>query len=212
MIAPVLADYGRILRSRWRWVAWGVVVATAVSAAVFLIVPPLYRTQTTIFVRTPGDVSQTQDGGNLYAQARAETYAALARSPGLSARVAADLGLEATPEKLAARVRGRQVGNTALFQVSVDAPTAGEARRTAEVLTAELTAQVATLESVPGSLLPRAELVVVGLPSDPRRVVAWGAPLYLVVMGVLLGGAVLGGCGAVLRQIVAGPDRKEEVG
>lgn len=212
MTSPTLTTYGRILRVRWRWVAWGVALAAVALAGALILWPPLYRTQTTVFVRTPGDVSQSVDGGDTYAQVRAETYAALARSTGLSSRVIADLGLGLSPEKLSSRIHSRHVGGTALFEVAVNAPTADEARRTAEVLVAELSAQVDSLEAVPGSLIPRAELVVVDTPSDPRRVVVWGAPLYLVVIGALLLGAALGGAGAVLREILpnAGESERED--
>jgi uncharacterized protein involved in exopolysaccharide biosynthesis len=204
-LPPTLSAYGRILRARWRWVAWGILLTTAVTTAVLLAWPPLYRSQATVFVRTPGDVSQSIDGGDFYAQRRAATYAALARSTGVSSRVIADLGLEISPEKLASRIEAQPIGGTALFQVAVRTPTAAEARRTAEVLLAELSTQVESLESVPGALIPRAQLVVVDKPGDARRVVAWGAPLYLVVIGALLAGAVLGAGAAVLREIFAEP-------
>lgn len=201
-LPATLNAYGRILRSRWRWIAWGVAVAAAALAVVLLVWPPLYRTHTTVFVRTPGDISQSLDGGDRYAQVRADTYAALARSTGVSSRVIADLGLQMSPEKLSSRVQARHIGSTALFEIAVNAPTAEEARRTAEVLVAELSTQVDALEAVPGTLVPRAQLVVVDTPTEPRRVVIWGAPLPLVVIAALLMGAVLGAGGAVLREIL----------
>lgn len=211
-LPATLGAYGRILRGRWRWVAWGVVAAVLATSVALIVWPPLYRTQTTVFVRTPGDVSQSLDGGDQYAQVRAETYAALARSTSLSSRVIADLGLGVSPEKLSSRIQARHIGRTALFAITVNAPTSDEARRTAEVLVTELSAQVASLEAVPGTLIPRAELVLVDTPTDPRRVVAWGAPLYLVVIGSLLFGAALGGVGAVLREILsnAGDSERED--
>lgn len=211
MSSATVHAYGRILRARWRWVGWGVALAAVAAALVLILWPPLYRSQATVFVRTPGDISQSQDGGDQYAQVRAETYAALARSTSLSARVIADLGLNLSPEKLSSRVNARRVARTALFTLTVGAPTAEEARRTTAVLLTELAAEVDALEAVPGSLVPRAQLVVVDPPGRPHRVVAWGAPLYLVVIGTLLAGAALGACGAVLREILStssDPDRE----
>lgn len=197
--------YIEILGVRWRWVAWGAIAALTFTAAVLIAWPPIYRAQATVFVRTPGDVSQVIDGGDLYAQFRAETYAALARSTGLSSRVVADLGLKMTSEKLSRRIEARHIGKTALFSVAVRAPSADEARRTTEVLLAELTAQVASLEAVPGTLIPRAQLVVVDQPGDPRRIIAWGAPLYRFIVAALVIGATLGAAAAVLRELLTTP-------
>lgn len=197
-MSTTLRQYGRILKARWRWVAWGTIMATAATAVLLMLWPPLYRTTATVFVRTPGDISHSMDGGDLYAQTRAETYAALAKSPGTAARVIADLGLNLSPEKLSQRIQARHIVGTALFQVKVSAPSAEEARRTAEVLLNELSAEVRTLETVPGGLLPRAELLVVDPPPPGTRVIAFGAPLYLVVIGAMVAGAFFGALGAVL--------------
>ncbi|MCB0933865.1 MAG: cell shape-determining protein [Mycobacterium sp.] len=197
-MSTTLRGYGLILRARWRWVAWGVILATAATAVLLILWPPLYRTTATVFVRTPGDISHSMDGGDLYAQTRAETYAALAKSPGTAARVIADLGLDLSPAKLSQRIQARHIVQTALFQVKVSAPSAEEARRTAEVLLNELSAEVLTLETVPGGLLPRAELLVVDPPQLGTRVMAFGAPLYRVVIGAMVAGAFFGALGAVL--------------
>ena len=201
-MSSALLCYARLLRARWRWVAWGAILA-AVSTAVFLVVwPPLYRTEAVVFIRTPGDVSMAVDGGNLYAQSRAETYVALARSNGVASRVVADLGLNLSPQKLSRRVQARHIGQTALVQVRVGAPSAEESRRTTEVLLNELAAEVRNLETIPGELLPRAELVVIDPPSRPMRVVAWGAPIYVVLIGTLVMGAFLGALGVVIRSLL----------
>ncbi len=206
MTASALSRYGQIVLARWRWVAWGIIAALGVTAAVLIAWPPLYRTQATVFVRTPGDVSQSVDGGDLYAQSRAETYATLARSRGVAARVVADLGLDTSPEKLASRVWARHLSHTALFEVRVGAPSAEESRRTAEVLLSELASEARTLESVPGVLVPRAELVVVDPPTRATRIFAWGAPLHLVIICAVLSGAALGALCATIRAMASGTD------
>jgi capsular polysaccharide biosynthesis protein len=195
-----LLSYGRILRARWRWLLWGGLLAVAVMTLVLIVQPPLYRSQATIFVRTPGDVSHVVDGGDSYGQTRARTYASLANSPSVSARVIANLGLDMDPNTLSGRVNAANRPGTALIDVAVSAPAADEARQTASVLLSEFSATVRTLESVPGSLVPRAELVVVDPPGRPVRVVAWGAPVLAVVGGATVIGLVLGALGAVLRS------------
>lgn len=206
-MTTTLQKYGLIVRARWRWVAWGVVGAVTATAAVLLMWPPLYRSEAMVFVRTPGDIGQSVDGGDSYAQRRAETYAALATSTTVSTRVIADTGLDLSPQRFARRVAAHHIGGTALLQIRVGAGSPEEARRAAQALITELTAEVGTLEAVPGSLTPRAELVVVDPPSAPTRVFAWGAPLYPFVVGPVFLGACLGALAAVIRAMAtaAGP-------
>lgn len=200
-----LGQYGRLLLSRWRWLVCGILLALAATTAFLVLRPPLYRTQATVFVRTPGDVSRVQDGGNSFAQGRAGTYAALAKSSRLSSLVIADLGLDITPERLSKRVRASHRADTVLVDISVSAPSGAEAQREATVLLSELETTVRSMESVPGSLVPRAELVVVDPPGPPVRVVAWGAPVPLVLLGAALVGFVLAALGVVLRSIIKPP-------
>jgi capsular polysaccharide biosynthesis protein len=201
-MSAILPTYGRLLRSRWRWIMWGIILSLAVMTGLLILQPPRYHSEATVFVRTPGDVSQVQDGGDAYAKARANTYAALANSSSLSSRVIADLGLDLKPETLSRRIRATHRQNTALIDIVVSAPSAPEAQRTATVLLSEYATTVRTLESVPGSLVPRAELVVVDPPGRPARIVAWGVPISVVLLAAILIGAVLGSLAAVLRSII----------
>jgi hypothetical protein len=196
-----LARYVGLLLARWRWVVWGVLLGLLVTTVVLLVKPPVYRCQATVFVRTPGDISRVQDGGDLYARARAETYAALATSTSVSARVIADLGLDLTPETLARRIAADPRPGTALLDLSVSAPSAAEALRTTTVLLAELDSTVQHLESTPGGLVPRAELVVVDPPRPPVRVTAFGLSVPAVLLAVTLLGALLGALAAVIRFV-----------
>jgi capsular polysaccharide biosynthesis protein len=205
-----LGQYGRLLLARWRWLAWGVILALAATTAFLILQPPLYRTHATVYVRTPGDVSRVQDGGAEYAQAHAATYAALAKSTSLSSRVIADLGLDLAPERLSNRVRAKQRAGTALIDISVSAPSAAEAERTATVLLSEYATTVRSMESVPGSVVPRAELVVVDSPGRPVRTVAWGTPLPLVLLGSAVIGLFLGALAAVVRSMIKHPANDQD--
>jgi capsular polysaccharide biosynthesis protein len=205
MSSPI-AQYGALLLSRWRWVLWGILLALVATTVFLTLRPPLYRSEATVFVRTPGDVSRVQDGGDSYAQGRAGTYAALVKSTSISSRVIADLGQDLKPEILAQRIDATHLDGTALINIAVSAPSAAEAQRTASVLLSEYATTVRTLETVPGSLVPRAELVVVDPPGRPVRVVAWGAPIPVILLGATLFGLVLGSLGAVLRSNVNRPE------
>ena len=197
-----LAGYIRVLRIRWRWMVWGVLLAVGAATVLLILQPPMYRSDATVFVRTPGDVSRVVDGGDFYAQGRATTYAALASSTSVSARVISDLGLDLEPETLSERIKATNPPGTALIDITVSAPSAAEAQRTAIVFLSEYAATVRALESVPGSLVQRAELVVVDKPGQPNRVIAWGAPVPVVLLGAALIGLILGATAAVLRSIL----------
>jgi capsular polysaccharide biosynthesis protein len=200
-MTSVLTDYLLVLRLRWRWVAWGVLISLGATTILLLLPPPTYRSDATVFVRTPGDVSRVVDGGDRYAQSRAKTYAALAGSSRVSGRVISDLGLDSQPAGLSGRVTATNRPDTALIDVSVSARSAADAQHTATVFLTEYAALVRELESVPGSLVPRAELVVVDPPGQATRVIAWGAPLPAVLIAAALLGALLGAAGAVLRSV-----------
>ena len=78
-----------------------------------------------MFVRTPGDVSRVQDGGDSYAQGRAGTYAALVKSTSVSSRVVADLGLGPHAGELCPkRIQATHPRGTALIDIAVSAPSA----------------------------------------------------------------------------------------
>ncbi len=194
-----LASYIRVIVARWRWLVWGVLIALGLMTIVPLAQPATYRSTATVFVRTPGDVSRVMDGGSFYAQERAKTYAALAKSPSVSGRVIADLGLHVQAADLTSRIKASNPPGTALLDISVSAPSAAEAQRTATVFLTEYAATVRQLESIPGSLVPRAELIVVDPPTGGAREIAWGLPIPLVLVGVTLIGLVLGATAAVLR-------------
>jgi capsular polysaccharide biosynthesis protein len=198
-MSPTLARYSALLVARWRWVVWGILSALLVATVALVITPPVYRSEATVFVRTPGDVTRVQDGGDLFARARVETYAALAKGTGVSTRVVNDLGYHLTPEEFSRRIEAKSRPNTALLDLAVEAPSAGEAQRGLTVLISELESTVRALEAVPGAVVPRAELVVVDPPGSAHRVVAWGLPVVKVLIGVVLLGALLGALGAVLR-------------
>ncbi len=197
----VLTEYGLVLRSRWRWVAWGMLLALAATTIYLIADPPVYRSEATAFVRTPGDVSSVLDGGNSYAIGRARTYAVLANSTGVAASVVDDLGLDITPEELSSRIHATNPTGTALIDFVVSAPSAGEAQRIATVFLDEYSTTVRGLEAVPGSLVPRADLVVVNPPSSPVRTVAGGLPIAYLLLGAALIGLVVGALGAVTWSI-----------
>lgn len=192
--------YAGTLLAYWRWVVWGALFALLVATAYLVFAPPVFRSEATVLVRTPGDISRVQDGGDSYARARTGTYASLASGSALSNRVVEDLGWDMAPDHFSTLVSAAGRPGTALIDLAVSAPSAADATRAATVLTAELGTTVRGLEVVPGSLVPRAELVVVDPPTPATRVLAAGLPVAPVLGATALLGAILGAVGAVVRH------------
>ncbi|MCX5041697.1 hypothetical protein OG921_00645 [Aldersonia sp. NBC_00410] len=201
MVTQALADYSRALRLRWRWVAVAAALGLAVVILAMLVAPPLYRSTATVFVRTPGDVSKAIDGGDTYARHRAPTYADIADSPDLAAQVVASLGLDIDPTQLASRISATNRPNTVLIDITVNGDDAAQTQRTAGMVVTVFARQVAQLESVTGSVVPRAELVTVDPPSRSTRTLAWGLPVPAALLAAALIGALLGAGVATLRSV-----------
>lgn len=204
-----LAQYGRLMRANWRWVVWGVLIALLLATTVLVIRPPLYRSEAVVFIRTPGDTSRVSDGGAVYGLIRADTFATIATRTELSRRVIADLGLAMTPNELSSRIHAKPRSGTSLIYLTVDGSSPVDAQRIATVVLTEWQSAVAELESVPGILVPRAELSVVDPPDRSVRIVVWGVPLTRALLGVVLFGAAFGALGAVLRTMFGAAGRHQ---
>ena len=159
---------------------WGVLLALAATTVFLILQPPLYRSEATVFVRTPGDVSRVLDGGDSYAQGRARTYAALAGSTSVSSRVIADLGLDLKPEILSKRIQATNPPGTALIDIAVSAPSAAEAQRTATCCSRSTQRRCAHWNRFRARWFRGPNSSSSTRPGRPARVVAWGAPIPVV--------------------------------
>jgi capsular polysaccharide biosynthesis protein len=200
-MSEALGQYGRILRARWRWIVWGILIALAAATTAMLISSPLYRSDALVFIRTPGDTSRVADGGALYASVRADTYAAMVTRGDLARRVVADLGLDISPGTLSKQIHAKAYPGAALISLTVDGSSPADAQRIANVVISEWQASVLAVESVPGGVVPRAELVVVDPPDRAVRIVVWGIPFDRALLAVIVLGAVLGATAAVFREL-----------
>lgn len=208
-MTTLVAKYGQLLRAQWRWVVWGVLIALLLATTVLVIRPPLYRSEAVVFIRTPGDTSRVSDGGAVYGVLRADTFATIATRTELSRRVISDLGLDMTPDELSSRIHAKPRGGTSLIYLTVDGSSPVDAQRIATVVLTEWQSAVTELESVPGILVPRAELSVVDPPDRSVRIVVWGVPLTRALLGVVLFGAAFGALGAVLRTMFGAGGRHQ---
>jgi capsular polysaccharide biosynthesis protein len=200
---PALS-YLQALKPRWPWILGCVLLALAGAGALLILHPAQYRSTATVQVRPPSENLGVL-GSTEYAQAHAATYAALATSNRLSARVIANLGLDLKPEALSNRVTATQTPNTGFISIAVLAPSAEQAQKTTTAFVAELTATVISLESMPDSTIPRSELLTVTPPQKSVRLWAWGAPVPVVLLGAMLVATFLSSLVVALHASLARP-------
>ena len=53
-MSQAVRDYGSALRERWRWVALGALLGLLACIATLLVIRPMFTSEATVFVRTPG--------------------------------------------------------------------------------------------------------------------------------------------------------------
>ena len=207
-----LVEYGRVLRARWRWIVWGVLLALGATTCFLLVQPPLYRSDATVFVRTPGDISRVRDGGDSYAQASAP------RLTSVLARSTERVGTCHRGPRPRHQARGPVTSastrptlrGTALIDVSVSAPSAVEARSAPRpCLLSEYRCDGARI-GVGSRFAGPTGRTRGRRPARSRRSAwsAWGAPVWTRLVGAhVLIGLVLGATAAVLRSIFDGSVR-----
>lgn len=205
---PTLSAYLAVLL---RW--WRVVVAlpliTLTLAAVYLIVTPAqYESTAVVFVSTPRDDEAAFYRGDLYAKERLATYAALINSPDLAQRVNEDIGLGMDVGTLSAAVSLTPLPGTVLLSLTASGATPSDAQTIAAAYVEELRRSVSAIESVPGSLTPRAELVTVQPPSFSTE--PGGFPAWMILGGAGGLGLVLGCFLVVLISLLDGRVRRPE--
>lgn len=194
-------DYVNILRKRWVSILLVTVVLVGAAVAATMMTPPTYssRSQVYVSVRTGGTTADLVQGSN-YTQRQVKSYSDLVTSPLVLAPVIDELGLDTTPDRLAAQVTASSLLDTSLITITV---TDGNATTTAEVANAvadSLAVQVGELEQ------PTADGESPVLISTVRPAVEPTAPtspslVRNVTLGLLLGLAAGFGF-AVLREVL----------
>ncbi|MEW1931923.1 Wzz/FepE/Etk N-terminal domain-containing protein [Rhodococcus sp. NPDC079359] len=203
-----LTEYFRILTERWRWVAVVCLVVVGLAATYLLLQPKSYQSQSTVFVSTPRDDSDTYYRGDLYAKERLPSYAALIQSQDLARRVIADLQLDSTPEALIASTTATPVPGTVLILLSTAAGSPSSAQAINQAYLDEFMAEIASLEAIPGALTPRAELLVVEPPTSSE--LPGGFPPTLILGAATAAGLIAGATLAVLLALADSRIRRPE--
>ena len=197
-----LRQYARMLAAHWRLVS-AVGVLCAVAAVVLAASrPPAYESNATLIVsgNIREDVGQSYQG-ELLAQARLNTYAALLTEPVVLNRVVDELALEDGVPGLTNRVEVVIPENTTLIRLTVSDADRRLARATTAAITRAFIAQLAAI-SAEDTAQPALEVVTV----QPATLPQTPLPRHLVFQGLLglLAGLAIGVAAAVPHEYLRG--------
>ncbi|WP_246204441.1 polysaccharide biosynthesis tyrosine autokinase [Streptomyces tailanensis] len=194
-----LRDYLRVLSRRWRAIALLALLGTAVGVLITHRATPDYRASAKLFVsvREGSDTLQLAQG-NVFTQARVQSYAEVAASPLVTRYVVRTLGLDMTPTQLSRRISATPQPDTVLIRITVTDTRPKRAARISNAV-AERFAEVirdlerpAYAETSPVRLSITQPASVPSAPFSPR-------PAVNVALG-LLAGLALGAGLAVARE------------
>ena len=203
-----LREYVRVLRERWRRVVVTCLLVVGAAAAFLLLQQTNYQATSTVFVSTPRDDTDTYYRGDTYAQERLPSYAALIQSQELAGRVIDKLSLDTTPAVLSANTTAVPVPGTVLIQLVTLADSPADAQNINQAYLDEYIAEINSLESIPGALTPRAELLVIEPPTASD--LPGGFPPTLILGAATAAGLIVGAAVAVLSALADSKIRRPE--
>lgn len=180
-----LKHYFRILRRNWIAIAACVLLGVLSSSAASLLTRPSYVSDTKLFVamQNSGSVSELQQG-NIFTQARVQSYVKTVTTPTVLQPAIDTLGLELTPGALAQSVVANSDANTVLINISVASESPVRATALAQAIADSLVKAVDELEkpSTGGTSPVRLSVVtpasVPSTPSSPNTRLYLGLGLF----------------------------------
>jgi capsular exopolysaccharide synthesis family protein len=194
-----LRDYLRVLSRRWRFIGALALLGAGLSTFATFTATPEYRATTTLFVSMKeGADTNSLNAGNMFTQARVQSYADMAASPLVTRPVVRQLHLGITPGQLARKISASAKPDTVLLRITVSDFGPRRAAQLSNAVAVRFAAMVGTLEKPGGAKTTPVKLsittpaAVPSVPSSPR-------PLFNLALGLLSGLAVGVGC-AVLRE------------
>lgn len=192
-----LSDYIRVLRKRWMLVVILLLAGIAGSAAVSLLVTPLYKASTLVFVsvQSTGAVNDLAQG-NSFVQQQVKSYAEAVSTPAVLNSVIDQLDLKVTPAKLAESVVATAPLDTVNIEIDVTDPSPSRAAEIANAVTASFRQVIAEINRpangdpspISASVLRPATVPIAPVSPNTNLNIALGA---LIGLALGLGLAVL---------------------
>lgn len=193
-----LYDYLRLLRRNWILIIASLLAGVMASGAASILVKPTYTSATQLFVaiQSSGSVTELQQG-NTFSQARVQSYVKTATTPVILQPAIDALGLDETPESLAARIRAASDPNTVLIDIEVDDTSPVRAAAIAQAVADSLIRGLDSLERPKAGGTSPVSLSIITPATAPSVPSAPNTRLNLLLG--LLGGLTVGVSLAVLR-------------
>ncbi|MFC9333923.1 polysaccharide biosynthesis tyrosine autokinase [Arthrobacter sp. NPDC057009] len=204
-----LKDYLRILRRNWVLIVACTLLGVVGAGTASLLVKPTYISETKLFValQNSSSVSELQQG-NVFSQARVESYVKTARTPLVLQPVIDSLGLNTDPQALARKIVASSDEKTVLITISVEDESAVQAAAIAQAVGSSLVNVVDELERPSSDAPSPVRLSIVAPATAPSSPASPNLRLNLL-MGLAFG--LLTGIGlAVLRALLDTRIRGEE--
>lgn len=188
-------DILRAMKRFWRTLAVSMAIALALGVGATSLMPKTYTSVTQHFVQTigSGTIAELQQG-EVFAQARAQSYAAIVNTPLVLEPVIEELGLDMTVEEFSETVVVSVRPATVIFSVGVSAPTPVEAARRTSAIGAQIRSSISQLEQVAGKEAQTVNLVTLAeatYPTNPSSPVLGVNLAVAAVLGASIGSALV---------------------
>ncbi|WP_248759100.1 polysaccharide biosynthesis tyrosine autokinase [Pseudarthrobacter sp. SSS035] len=196
-----LKDYLRVLRRSWVVVVACALIGILGAGAASLLAKASYISETQLFValQNSGTVSELQQG-NIFSQARVQSYVKTVGTPTVLQPVIDGLGLKVTPQILAKSITASSDANTVLISISVSAESPEQAAAIAQAVGTSLVNAVDQLEKPSLGEVSPVRLSIVTPATAPAFPSSPNVKLN-IVLGLFCGLAV-GVALAVLRSVL----------
>lgn len=193
-----LRDYFQVLKHSWIVISACVAAGLLVAGASVLITKPSYTASTQLFVaiQSSGTVQELQQG-NIFTQARVQSYVRTVTTPAVLQPVVESLGIDSTPGELAPKIKASNDLNTVLITITATDTSPVQAAAIAQAAGDSLVRVVESLEKPRTGGDSPVRLSVVTPATAPTAPSAPNTELILI-LGIFLG-LMAGIAGAVLR-------------
>ncbi|RZT87915.1 capsular exopolysaccharide synthesis family protein [Pseudonocardia sediminis] len=184
-------DYLRVVRERWLVIVLAVVLGLIGALAAFLVRPPEYTAQLSLYVSAQvGDNPQQAYQGAQLSEQRVKSYNELVTSDRVTSETIRRLGLDQTPEQLASHLTATSALDSVIINIAVTEESPEQAASIANTVGTVVTQVVDELErpAAPNGIAPVAVRVVQPAPI-PDQPSSTGLPVTLA-LGLLAGLAV----------------------